>query len=67
MKGDYSRLGLMQIDLPSAYLVYAGGRRLRRKLQLTPGGASLRITDSPSDAAREYLAEITILLKVARF
>jgi len=42
MKGDYSQPGLMpgryleQIDLPSAYLVYAVGRRLRRKQQLTP-------------------------------
>jgi hypothetical protein len=42
MKGDYSQPGLMpgryleQIDLPSAYLVYAVGRRLRRRQQLTP-------------------------------
>jgi hypothetical protein len=46
MKRDYSQPGLMpgryleQIDLPSAYLVYAVGSRLRQKRQLSPGGAS---------------------------
>jgi hypothetical protein len=42
MKGDYSQPGLMlgryleQIELPSAYLVYAVERRLRGQAQLTP-------------------------------
>jgi len=40
MKGDYSRPGVMpsrylkEIDLPSAYLVYAVGRRLRGSYNL---------------------------------
>jgi len=47
LKGDYSQPGLMpgryleQIDVPSAYLVYAVGNRLRRKLQLSPGSAPI--------------------------
>ncbi len=53
MKGDYSQLMpgryLEQIDLPSAYLVYAVRRRLRRKLQLT--------------LAAEDLAEITVTVE----
>jgi hypothetical protein len=49
MEGDYSELGLMasrhlqQIDLPSSYLVCALESRLRRKLRLSPTGASFRI------------------------
>jgi hypothetical protein len=49
MKGDYSQPGLMpgryleEIDLPSACLAYAVGRRLRSEQQLTTGGASFRI------------------------
>jgi hypothetical protein len=67
MKGDYSQLMpgryLKQIELPSAYLVYAVGRRLRRRQQLTPGGASFRIPLFQSDAAWEYLAKLQLLLK----
>jgi hypothetical protein len=74
MKGDYSQPGLMpgryyleQIDLPSAYLVYAVRRRLRRKLQLTPAAdrfASLiPIGRSLGIFSRNY----SYLLKAARF
>jgi hypothetical protein len=74
MKGDYSQPGLMpgryyleQIDLPSAYLVYAIRRRLRRKLQLTPAAdrfASLiPIGRSLGIFSRNY----SYLLKAARF
>jgi hypothetical protein len=68
MKGDYSQPGLMPgrylaIDLPSAYLVYAVGSRLRRKLQLLPGGASFR-TDLPKSAALlPDLAEFAVLIE----
>ncbi len=62
MKGDYSQLMpgryLEQIDLPSAYLVYAVRRRLRRKLQLTLAAhrfASL----IQSDAAWQNLAKFS--------
>jgi hypothetical protein len=50
MKGDYSRPGVMpsrylkEIDLPSAYLVYAVGRRLRG-VTTYAGGALFRIPD----------------------
>jgi hypothetical protein len=73
MKGDYSQPGLMpgryleQIELPSAYLVYAVERRLRGQAQVTPGGTSFRIPDPQSDAAWEYLAKLQLQLKVALF
>jgi hypothetical protein len=47
MKGDYSQPGLRpghcleQIDMPSAYLIYPVGSRLRRQIQRSPGGATI--------------------------
>jgi len=52
-----------RIDLPSAYLVYAVGNRLRRKLQLSPGSASFRTDLYKSAAFVLDLAEITVLIK----
>jgi hypothetical protein len=55
MKGDYPQPGLTpgrsseQMDLPSAYLVCAVGRRLRRQEQRLPGGGPLafRLISAP--------------------
>jgi hypothetical protein len=54
---------LEQIDLPSAYLIYAVGNRLWRKLQLSPGGASFRTDLYKSAAFLLDFAEITVLIK----
>ena len=68
MKGDYSQPGLMpghyleQIDLPSAYLVYAevvSGRRL----QLSPGGRAVSYRLVSSARFLRDLAEITVLIE----
>jgi hypothetical protein len=54
---------LEQIDLPSAYLVYAVGRRLRRKFEFSPGGASFRTGLLQSAALLRDLAKLRLLLK----
>ena len=67
MKGDYSQPGLMsghcseQIDLPSAYLVYAVGSRLRRQVQRSPGGGPLSYRLISAPFLRD-LAEIMVLI-----
>src|SRR5260221_13856739 len=68
MKGDYSQPGLMlgycseQIDVPSAYLVYAVGSRLRRQVQRSAGRRapfSYRLISAP---ILDDLAEIMVFI-----
>jgi hypothetical protein len=73
MKGDYSQPGLMpgryleQIDLPSACLVYAVGSRLRRKIQLSPGGESFRILCPIGHSLARFNKKLRLLSKIPRF
>jgi hypothetical protein len=72
MKGDYSQPGLLpgqcleQIDLPSAYLVYAVGRRLRRQVQHLPGSGPIR-TGLLSTRFLHDLAEIMVLIELNHY
>jgi hypothetical protein len=72
MKGDYSEPGLMpghcseQIDLPSAYLVYAVGSLLRRQGQRWPGGGAPFSYGLISARILHDLVEIMVLVSLKR-
>jgi hypothetical protein len=72
MKGDYSQPGLMpgryleQIDLPSAYLVYAVERRLRGTSTTYAGRRIVSHPSIPIGRSRGIFSKITITVEVAR-